>query len=415
MPKHEEYEQLCALAMVGDASEEELYNLRRHLEECESCRREYREFSQLVLPQLWAMDDAIPDDRKARIADTTKLRESFLKRAQAEGISFSPEILKAPVKPTSSWSINAFPSLSMWYITAMAACLVLLAVVGWRFTNHHPAQQAPLVVQTPVNVPAAPSVSPPSRPDPTAAEVAKLQSQQQELQQALISVQAKLSAADADRAALNKQLEEKTTELTQLQASATGSQQMVATLRDQVVALQTRADNREASYIADQVQISDLTNRLARQRQSVDREQQMLDAGKDIRNMMAARNLHIVDVFDTDAKGRTSPAFGRVFFAEDKQLVFYAYDLNEKRLQDARFDYRIWGQREGQPQSAKSLGIFCSDDKTEHRWVFKYDDPKVLSEIDSVFVTLEPTNAAPERPKGAKLMYAYLRGQANHP
>ncbi len=45
---------------------------------------------------------------------------------------------------------------------------------------------------------------------------------------------------------------------------------------------------------------------------------------KDIRNMMAARNLHIVDVVDTDSKGRTKAAFGRVFFAEDKQLVFYA-------------------------------------------------------------------------------------------
>ncbi len=99
MPKHEEYEQLCALAMVGDASEEELYNLRRHLEECESCRREYREFSQLVLPQLWAMDDgAIPSDSKAGLADTTKLSESFLKRAQAQGISFSAQTLKAPVK-----------------------------------------------------------------------------------------------------------------------------------------------------------------------------------------------------------------------------------------------------------------------------------------------------------------------------
>lgn len=415
MPKHEEYEQLCALAMVGDASEEELYSLRRHLAECESCRREYREFSQLVLPQLWAMDDAIPNESNADIADTAELRESFLGRAQAQGISFSPEILKAPVKPTRARSVVTFPQLSMWYIAAMASCLVLLAVIGWRFTNRRPVQQVPVVVQVPVNVPAVPGVPPPAKPGPTVAELARLQTQQQELQRVLADLQAKLSAADVDRTTLNKQLEEKTTELAQLQASAAGSQQTVASLRDQIAALQTRADNREASYVADRVQINDLTDQLTRQRQAVDREQQMLAAGKDIRNMMAARNLHIVDVFDTDAKGRTNSAFGRVFFAEDKQLVFYAYDLNEKRLQNARYDYRIWGQREGQPQSAKSLGIFYSDDKTEHRWVFKYDDPKVLSEIDSVFVTLEPTNAAPEHPKGPQLMYAYLRGQANHP
>jgi hypothetical protein len=39
----------------------------------------------------------------------------------------------------------------------------------------------------------------------------------------------------------------------------------------------------------------------------------------------------------------------------------------------------------------------------------------VLQEIDSVFVTLEPPNESQAQPKGDKLMYAYLRGQANHP
>jgi len=47
--------------------------------------------------------------------------------------------------------------------------------------------------------------------------------------------------------------------------------------------------------------------------------------------------------------------------------------------------------------------------------VFKYDDPKVLSEIDSVFVTLEPPGKNPTEPKGDKFLYAYLRNQANHP
>ncbi len=123
MPKHEEYEQLCALAMVGDASEEELYNLRRHLEECESCRREYREFSQLVLPQLWAMDDGgIPSGSEAGMADTTKLRESFLNRAQAQGISFSTATLKTPAKVATTRSFR-FPQFSMWSVAAMAGVL----------------------------------------------------------------------------------------------------------------------------------------------------------------------------------------------------------------------------------------------------------------------------------------------------
>jgi len=59
--------------------------------------------------------------------------------------------------------------------------------------------------------------------------------------------------------------------------------------------------------------------------------------------------------------------------------------------------------------------MFYSDDKAQRRWVFKCEDSNVLSEIDSVFVTLEPTNGDSSRPKGPNLMYAYLRGQPNHP
>jgi len=141
----------------------------------------------------------------------------------------------------------------------------------------------------------------------------------------------------------------------------------------------------------------------------------LLAAGRDIRELMAARNLHIVDVFDTDPRGKTRPAFGRIFFTEGKSLLFYAYDMPDTRLKDAGYHYRIWGKKEGPNQQARNLGIFFSDDKSKKRWVFQYDDPKVLNEIDSVFVTLEPPNGNPSQPKGDKLLYAYLKGQANHP
>jgi len=53
-----------------------------------------------------------------------------------------------------------------------------------------------------------------------------------------------------------------------------------------------------------------------------------LSAGRDIRDLISARNLHIIDVYDTDSHGKTTRAFGRVFFTEGKSLVFYAYDLS---------------------------------------------------------------------------------------
>ena len=130
---------------------------------------------------------------------------------------------------------------------------------------------------------------------------------------------------------------------------------------------------------------------------------------------MATRNLHIVDIVDTDPRGKTRPSFGRIFFTEGKSLVFYAYDLNEAKIEKANYEYRIWARKEGPDRQVRNLGIFYSDNKEQRRWVFKCNDPKILNEIDSVFVTLEPSNSKPAQPKGPDLMYAYLRGQPNHP
>ena len=88
-PLHQEFAELCALATVGEASGDELSSLRAHLRECEDCRREYREFTQLVLPQLQALDDGgVPGNARTRgdlsDAEATRLRASFLERAQSE-------------------------------------------------------------------------------------------------------------------------------------------------------------------------------------------------------------------------------------------------------------------------------------------------------------------------------------------
>jgi hypothetical protein len=62
----------------------------------------------------------------------------------------------------------------------------------------------------------------------------------------------------------------------------------------------------------------------------------------------------------------------------------------------------------------KNLGVFRIDDGMQKRWVLRVDDPKLLSSIDSVFVTVEPAPGR-DKPSGKKLLYAYLGTQANHP
>jgi hypothetical protein len=123
----------------------------------------------------------------------------------------------------------------------------------------------------------------------------------------------------------------------------------------------------------------------------------------------------VINVHDADGRGKEKKSFGRVFYTEGKSLIFYAYDLDEKKLANANDAFHAWGERLGQPSSVKSLGFLYVDDKQQKRWVVKVDDPQQLATIDSVFVTLEPHSDANEVPRGHKILYAFLGGVANHP
>jgi len=226
-------------------------------------------------------------------------------------------------------------------------------------------------------------------------------------------VQETAAASEKERSALFSAAKERDAKVDDLQRQLSQAQTEAGVVQAELERVQGTI---QTTLVADQARIHELTDQLTEQSSALNREREMLVANRDIRDLMSARNLHIADIFDTDTKGKTRAAFGRVFFTEGKSLMIYAYDLNDDhRVQDAGYHYRVWGKKEGPSQSAKSLGIFYSDDKTQKRWVFKYDDPKVLSEIDSVFVTLEPPGKSFSEPKGEKFLYAYLRNQPNHP
>jgi hypothetical protein len=67
-----------------------------------------------------------------------------------------------------------------------------------------------------------------------------------------------------------------------------------------------------------------------------------------------------------------------------------------------------------QRQQALNLGIFYKDTVGKKRWVLKFDDSKMLDQIDAVFVTLEPGGAS-HKPSGKSLLFAYLKVNSNHP
>jgi hypothetical protein len=170
----------------------------------------------------------------------------------------------------------------------------------------------------------------------------------------------------------------------------------------------------DASLIAVQEsRLKDWAEKLKEQSEAIERQKQLLVADRDIRDLMTARNLHIIDVFDVDGKGDTRRTFGRVFYTQGKSLIFYAFDLEDKRVLNANYAFQAWGYQESGGQS-RNLGIFYVDDRKQNRWALKFNDPRTLAQIDAVFVTIEPPGGSP-KPTGQKLLYAYLKNKPNHP
>jgi hypothetical protein len=166
-----------------------------------------------------------------------------------------------------------------------------------------------------------------------------------------------------------------------------------------------------------EARINELSTTNHDQERRLKEAEQYLSSDRDIRELMGARKLYIADVFDVDGSSRTQRPFGRVFYTQGKSLIFYAFDLDRQPKVVNASTFQVWGQREtpqGEQASPMNLGILYLDNEANRRWVMRFDDPKQLSEIDAVFVTVEPHGGS-SKPTSKPFLYALLRNQANHP
>jgi hypothetical protein len=171
-----------------------------------------------------------------------------------------------------------------------------------------------------------------------------------------------------------------------------------------------------AQLASQQGQIQDLTARLNLQKETIQQQQELLAASREIRDLMMARNFRMMDVQDFEAVGRQSgrQPVGRIFYVEGQSLLFYAYDLKNQKRSLEKSCFQVWGQKGSRPNQVSSLGILALDDESQNRWFLKVEDAKVLAEIDSLFVTIEPKGGS-LKPRGQQLMYSYLRDTPSHP
>ena len=428
MVQHEHFDELCAAASIGQATPDELLELEQHAVECEACRQAYWDCLNLAAQQFAEREgDPRLSSREARdCLNSELLTRRFFERAEKEGIVFSQDVGEEARKLAPQ--PQTLPMRPWWPKPALAltATLLIAAMISTAYFYGKGSFQAGLRSTRTQPITSAGNEAPVSSLNQRIAELTainlRLQAQMDGLKAELRKANAQLNASgtelqsvsqnrrdlESQRDALDARLQNLQQEVAESQAAVSNAQQEAARLRE-------HSGNLENTLVAERVKIEDLTEDLRDKSAALDKERELLAVGHDVTELMGARNLHIVDVVDTDPRGKTRPAFGRIFFTEGKSLLFYAYDLNPAKIQKADFQYRVWARKEGQDKQLRNLGVFYSDDKSQRRWVFKCTDPKVLNDIDSVFVTLDSPQGDPSHPHGPNLMYAYLRGQPNHP
>jgi hypothetical protein len=238
-----------------------------------------------------------------------------------------------------------------------------------------------------------------------------------------------LSSLDAKIKAQASELESESRTKDALNSHLADAERETAAFRSERAQLQGRISQLEAgleksgaeqnaSEVALALQgteLRDLRKKVADQTEALGQQQEFAGAAGDVRQLVVARNLHIIDVHDRDGDGKSQRAFGRIFYTEGKSLIFYAYDLADAKKIDAKVSFYVWGEHLGAEKPVRSLGIFHSDDPSDGRWVLTFDDPHVLAQINSVFVTVESSRKAIKEPAGRRRLFAFLGDTPNHP
>ncbi|MBS1852799.1 MAG: zf-HC2 domain-containing protein [Acidobacteria bacterium] len=429
---HDEFLALCAISTSGELTGEERARLQEHLAGCPSCRAAMAQYDIVVaktIPGLASDPENLDSDPswsqdQAEVALFQRLTlDEQLGTDQAGDDERSGSAAKTPGRVPLTASQATWRNV--WTLCAAGVLLcIALGVSAYRVGLRRGAASA--------------SVSTPS----DQANRIALQQQISDAGHDREVLRSEMAQRDKTIADLRRQLEQHSAEMgrmkltqTQLEADLSsgqaGRQDLVQQrselsqtlevaqartqgLQDRLDSLERQSSQGKQREIALEAKVADLTRLLRDREVALDQQQELLNHDRDIRDVIGARDLYVVEVYDVAGTGKTNKPYARMFYTKDKSVVFYAYDLDKQPGVKNASTFQAWGRRGSDWQQALSLGIFYVDNASKKRWVLKFDDPKALAQIDAVFVTVEPSGGS-HKPTNKPLLFAYLHMDPNHP
>lgn len=422
---HDEFLELCAIATTGSLSAEEEKRLKDHLSECPSCRERLAQYEALiarVVPAL-AGEQSFNKDREsadwdleqgeaklfARLADddATSSKAGFTEKAAEPGNSSIPR--------TEFKREDGLWSHIWWQYAAGLLAVATLGLATYGIGSRRGTETAKLIQPppAPMQMPLEAHTNPIPvnegngkeiaelrvQLETSSAEIARLKSQQAQMGK-------DLSDRDADRIRLEQDKAEVARQLALAQTNLDTLEQKLNTA--------SSAQSQNVVLISGlQEKVNQLTETLRGRDQELAREQELLDHDRDIRELVGARDMYMAEVYDVDASGTKKP-FTRVFYSKARSLTVYGFDLDQQPGIKNASTFQVWGRRGPNEADAVNLGIMYLDSATAKRWVLKSNSPKMLAQIDAVFVTVEP-NGGSQHPSGKPFLFAYLKVEPNHP
>jgi peptidoglycan hydrolase CwlO-like protein len=424
---HQKFKELAALAQRGAISDIEQLELNNHLGVCRDCRQVFDEYSLISavgIPFLAATSDGNHD---------TEGWENQLTRDRLMARVRSLDKWDAPDERAKAGNLgfgfNPQNSALRWGAAVLAACVLLAigASMYWMSVRTRTAKEQSLSASVPGLHGIAAKESAKSEAEERLAvqnekighlqsELTKAQHEVSRLQEALQASETRSAVAAASSAKTVDQLREASSQRDDLAAQLRDAEQSYQLLQAELTSLRADHEKTLVHTTSLQTRVDELEASAREHERKLKDDEEYLASDRDIRELMGARKLYIADVFDVDSGSRARKPFGRVFYTQNKSLIFYAFDLDREPGLKTASAFQVWGQREGaeEQRHATNLGILYMDSESNRRWVLKIADPKQLAEIDAVFVTIEPHGGS-QKPSGKPFLYALLRREANHP
>jgi anti-sigma-K factor RskA len=427
--QHKHFQELAAAATCGALTAEESESLERHLLVCEECCSVMREYHVLTSEGFAILAQGYEHPEESEGWNEGATRRRLLASAQEAGQRNSIALgasVRRPFMPQFTW------------VAALAACLLAAVGIGGRlFTKHRtnaPTQAVASEESRLIELLAA-RKSAESALAAQAGDLVRLQAEgstrrlafeelqsrfeelQRRLQEERATAQAGMGELSQGKARAETELSHVTQQREQLSNQLRSARQAYDLVETELVNLRAERDSTKLQLASLETRVGEL-NALEREQEGVlKNNEQYLSSDRDIRDLMSARNLYIADVFDVDSHSRTRKPFGRVFFTRGKSLLFYAFDLDQQPQLNNANTFQVWGQKDtdqSEPARVVDLGILYLDSEANRRWLLRFDNSQTLSQIDAVFVTVEPHGGS-RKPTGKPFLFATLRKEANHP